>query len=131
MATIRFGLAGLFLLAVVSCTTTGTRQDPKPISEKTAVINLTDSARELRHRKAFEQAAAMLERALRIEPGNPFLWRELALVYLEQGNPGQAIQFAYKSSALTGDESLKRRNSQLVKDARSRLGNTENAGPDL
>ena len=128
---VRFGLAGIILLAAASCTTIGTRQEPQPISDNTAVVNLANSARELRHSKVFEQAAAKLERALRIEPGNAFVWHELALVYLEQGNPDQAIQFAYKSSALTENESLKLRNRRLVRTARSRLGKDEHPGPDL
>lgn len=129
--SIRFGLAGILLFVSASCTTTGIRQEPQPISDNVAVVTLADGARELRQRKVFEQAVAKLERALRIEPGNAFVWHELALVYLAQGNPDQAIQFAYKSSALTGDDSLRRRNDRLVKTAQSRLNKPAGSGADL
>ena len=38
----------------------------------------------------FGQAAATLERALRIEPDNPLLWIELGRIRLAESNPAQA-----------------------------------------
>ena len=50
------------------------------------------------------QAAATLERALRIEPDNPLLWIELGRVRLADSNPGQADAMGRKALALaTGD----------------------------
>lgn len=46
------------------------------------------------------QAAASLERALRIEPRNYFVWSLLAQTYLAQGNFSQADSVAGKSNAL-------------------------------
>lgn len=46
-----------------------------------------------------EAAGASLERALRIEPRNPWLWLELAQVRLNQGQYAQAITLARKSNS--------------------------------
>jgi len=46
------------------------------------------------------QASMTLERALRIEPGQPALWLELARVRLDEGNFAQAEQLARKAEAL-------------------------------
>ena len=91
------------------------------------MVGWADSAAELRDLKQFDQAAAKLERALRVEPGNARLWHELARVHLDQGNADQAIQFAHKSDALAIDESLKSRNRRLIKAARSLPGATRRA----
>src|SRR5205823_1838058 len=54
----------------------------------------------------FGQAAATLERALRIEPDNPLLWIELGRVRLGEGNAAQADAMGRKAVALaTGDPS--------------------------
>ncbi len=47
-----------------------------------------------------EQAAAKLERALRIDPRNPVLWHNLAGVRLQQDDWGRAASLAAKSNAL-------------------------------
>lgn len=127
---IQYALAALFLFALGSCTSTP-RQERQPVSDHPAVVEWVYSARDLRDRKLFEQAAAKLERALRIEPGNARLWHELARVHLEQGNFDQAIQFAYKSNALSRDDKLKSSNRRLVKTAQSQLYGGDNPGSDL
>ncbi|NOX91995.1 MAG: tetratricopeptide repeat protein [Gammaproteobacteria bacterium] len=67
----------------------------------------------------WERAAALLERALRIEPRNAQLWHRLAKVRLQQGRYGMAESLAQKSSALAkDDEALKRRNAELIEIAR-------------
>jgi tetratricopeptide (TPR) repeat protein len=60
------------------------------------------------HRQAlagdYGQAAATLERALRIEPDNPLVWVELGRVQLGENNPAQADAMGRKALALaTGD----------------------------
>src|SRR3546814_20444286 len=47
-----------------------------------------------------DQAAGTLERALRIEPRNYFVWSALAQAYLAQKNYAQAESMAQKSNAL-------------------------------
>ncbi|HEC18338.1 MAG TPA: tetratricopeptide repeat protein [Gammaproteobacteria bacterium] len=67
----------------------------------------------------WERAAALLERALRIEPRNAGLWHRLALVRFRQGRYAMAESLAQKSTALAGDdEALKRRNAELIEMAR-------------
>jgi len=52
----------------------------------------------------YDQAAASLERAIRIEPGNPWLWLELAKVHLASGNLPQADSHARKALSLAGHD---------------------------
>lgn len=69
--------------------------------------------------KQWERAAAYLERALRIEPRNGYLWHRLARVRLQQGQYGQAGNLIQKSNALAGnDPELKLKNQQLLEQLR-------------
>ncbi|MCK5719211.1 MAG: hypothetical protein KAH84_04585 [Thiomargarita sp.] len=54
--------------------------------------------------KQFEQAAASLERALRIEPRHPILWHNLAGIRLSQEDWKRAANLAQKSNSLVGVE---------------------------
>lgn len=75
-----------------------------------------DSQEQLAH---WERAAALLERALRIEPRNARLWHRLAKIRLQQGRYGMAESLAQKSNALAkDDEVLKRLNAELIEEAR-------------
>ncbi len=68
----------------------------------------------------WERAAALLERALRIEPRDAQLWHRLAQVRLQQGQYHLAASLAQKSNALAGDDvQLKEKNTRLVKQARA------------
>ena len=51
-----------------------------------------------------EQASALLERALRIEPRNPTAWHYLGLANLELGNTTQADAMAAKSRSLVAGD---------------------------
>lgn len=62
----------------------------------------------------YPQAAASIERALRIEPGNPYLWLELARVHMATGNDRQAEAHARKALTLAGDDTVARRAAQRV-----------------
>lgn len=69
------------------------------------------------------RAAAVLERALRIEPNNPFIWHRLAKSRLLQGRFAQAEAVALKSNALAvSDAGLVRANWGIVAEARQALG---------
>jgi len=66
------------------------------------------------------QAAATLERALRIEPRNPRLWHELARVRLRQGDTAQAANLAARSNSFAGnDAALRSANQSIIDQARS------------
>jgi len=57
----------------------------------------------------YPAAAASLERAIRIEPGNPWLWLELARVHYAAGDMRQAEAHARKASSLAGTDDAARR----------------------
>jgi tetratricopeptide (TPR) repeat protein len=75
---------------------------PKTADEisNAAVLSLLTQAREQRGAGHPDQAAAALERAVRIEPRNYFVWAALAQVHLDQGSYDQAETFAQKSNML-------------------------------
>ena len=84
-------------------------------NESAAVAALLDSVdRELAAERP-EQALALLERALRIEPRNAALWHYLGLANLALGNHAQAEAMAAKSHSLAGrNRTLRIRNAELT-----------------
>lgn len=97
-------------------------------SGNTAVIALLSKAGDQSAAGQMDEAAANLERALRIEPRNPLLWHELARVRLAQGQYRQAENMAAKSNVLVGtDRDLKARNWRIIGEARNRLGDLQGA----
>jgi hypothetical protein len=92
---------------------------PPPRAETTAVAGLMDSARTDTAAGRLTNAAATLERALRIEPRNARLWHELAQVRFRQGDYSQAESLAARSNTLAGNDSeLRSANQRLIDDAR-------------
>jgi Flp pilus assembly protein TadD len=92
------------------------RQAP-PISAASRTL-LTESRG---HQAAgrYPQAAASIERALRIEPRQPALWLELGTIRLKEGNNAQAESMARKALSLAnGDASIEARAGQLISRAR-------------
>jgi tetratricopeptide (TPR) repeat protein len=65
-----------------------------------AVLSLLNQAREQRSAGNFDQAAAALERAVRIEPRNYFVWAALAQVHLDQHSFDEAETVAQRSNSL-------------------------------
>ena len=64
-------------------------------------------------------AAASVERALRIEPRNPRLWNELARIRLQQRDWAQAESTAARSNTFAGsDSALRASNAQIIDQAR-------------
>ena len=102
---------------------------PEPIeSTNHAVIALLDRAKFDLDAGQREAAGASLERALRIEPRNPWLWYELAQLRLGQGQYAQAVALAHKSISFAGhDKSLPALNWRLVGNARIAQGNPTGA----
>ena len=93
-----------------------------------AVVALLETAREQAAAGQDEQAAANLERALRIEPKNPWLWHRLGVLRLQQGNYQAAVDLAHKSNALaSGNRRLMAGNWELLARAYSALGQEEKA----
>jgi len=74
------------------------------------------------------QAAATLERALRIEPDNPLVWIELGRVRLAGNNPAQADAMGRKALALaSGDVTAQSAAWRLIADSLRARGNNEGA----
>lgn len=85
-----------------------------------AIAGLMDSARADAAAGRLVSAAATLERALRIEPRNPRLWHELALVRQRQGDYAQAASLAARSNSWAGsDSALRAANQRIIEQART------------
>lgn len=102
---------------------------PRPVvSGNRAVIALLDRAGLDSKAGKRETAGASLERALRIEPRNPWLWLELAQVRLAQGQYTQAITLARKSNSFAGRQAyLLSQSWQLIAQAHVAQGDTTGA----
>ncbi len=69
----------------------------------------------------YGEAAAAIERALRIEPRQPLLWLELGNVRLKEGDFAQAESLGRKALSLSaGDAALTARAEQLIATAKKR-----------
>src|SRR5205807_9125341 len=94
---------------------------PAARTENVAIAGLMDTARADAAAGRLANAAATLERALRIEPRNPRLWHELARVRLRQGDNAQAAQLAARSNSFAGSDSqLRAANQAIIEQAGAR-----------
>jgi predicted Zn-dependent protease len=101
---------------------------PPPSDGGGAVVALLDRAERYHRSGDVDNAAATIERALRIDPTNAGLWHRLATLRLEQGRPDQAEQLALKSNALAGDDrALRASNWRLVARARWSVNDSDGA----
>ena len=70
-------------------------------------------------------SAASLERAIKIEPGNAWLWHRLAQTRLRQNRPAEAASIAARSNSLAGDDRvLQARNWRLIADVHHLKGDS-------
>lgn len=93
-----------------------------------AVVALLDQARNQARVGEGEQAAASLERALRIEPRNPWLWHRLAVLRLQQRYWDQAVDLANRSNSLAaGNPRLLGGNWQVIAEALAARGDASGA----
>ena len=120
-------VAALFVIAALVAGCASPTPQVGSMSDNQAVTALVEEARSSRAEMRFGRAAAQLERALRIEPANSVLWHELAWVYMDQGSPDQAIQFATKSNTLTRDNDMESANWGLIAQAYTRKGDRNRA----
>ncbi len=101
---------------------------PPAHTENLAIAGLLLGARTDAAAGRLANAAASLERALRIEPRNPRLWQELARVRLKQGDYAQAESTAARSNSWAGsDNALRADNWRLIAHAREARGDAEGA----
>jgi len=91
-----------------------------------AITILLNEAKEFYDNKENEQAAALIERALRISPRNPILWHNLAGVRLQQEQWERAASLAAKSNALAVKNTMLRvRNWVVIAIACEGLGDVD------
>jgi len=101
---------------------------PATTPQPPAVVALLEHAEQQANAGDLGSAAASLERAIRINPGNAVLWYHLATVRLAQGEALQAEQLAVKSSSLApGNRMQQARNWKLIADARRQRSDLKGA----
>jgi tetratricopeptide (TPR) repeat protein len=72
------------------------------------------------------QAEILLERALRIEPGNPLYWYSLGRAKYDQGDFAQTVQFCLKAEGtMSRNPGLARRNRELLENASRQLADSK------
>lgn len=98
---------------------------PETPAASPAVVALTEQATVASAAGDHDNAATLLERALRMEPRNAELWHALATTRLRGGDDQQAEQFALRSLGLAADRGdLRQRNWSLIAEARAQRGDT-------
>ncbi len=85
--------------------------DPQSVSGASRKIDA--ACRELLYKaidalriKDYIKAQANIERAIRIQPNDPYLWTQLAYVAVERGDELQASAFSRKAAAMAGGNEL-------------------------
>jgi len=94
-----------------------------------AVSTLIKQADQLRRIGDYVGAAANLERALGLQPLEPYIWNRLARVRMEQGRYVQARNLASRSNVLTGGKrgALTRDNRNIIATAQRAAGDRAKA----
>jgi len=99
-----------------------------PVGDPIVIAGLQQDAIELNKKGESAKAAAVLERAIRIQPRNPSLWHQLAEVRYSQQQYAQAESLALRSNGYAAlNTEIRRKNWLLIAEARSKLGNMEGA----
>src|SRR2546426_9677600 len=131
-------LLAFLAAAIAGCATVvpgpGQAPDPPPFpepaarTENLAIAGLMDGARSDAAAGRLTNAAASLERALRIEPRNPRLWQEPARARMKQGDYAQAESTAARSNSSAGPHNpLRAANWRLIAPPREARGGAEGA----
>jgi tetratricopeptide (TPR) repeat protein len=120
----------MLAIVVTGCTGTGSGTSADGVTGEEqaradAVEGLTGASQALLQQSQYQQdmgdypqAAASLERALRIDASSPLLWIELGRVRLTEGDYQQAEQIGRRAQSLAaGNEFLESESLQLVVDA--------------
>lgn len=93
-----------------------------------AASRLVTQAEQQRERGDYVAAAATLERAIRIQPQEAYLWNRLARVRLDQKNYEQAGSFAQKSNTLSkNQDQIKQDNWGMIAATRRATGDQNGA----
>lgn len=103
---------------------------PEPTTipqQNTTTSSLQRNAEISLQQRDYSQAEILLERAVRIDPTNSWLWHDLGRVKFAKGDFPQTIPFCMKSIHLTQDRSLLISNWQLIEKANQQLGQEKKA----
>ncbi len=99
----------------------GRETDPRPEPETGAPSGpsaaLLQESRQHVAAGEYPAATASLERAVRIDPANPWLWLELAKVHFASGNLPQAESHAGKALSLAGRDAAAQEAAEDLLDA--------------
>lgn len=88
----------------------------KAISDKNKSVSLVQKSKKALKRGDFDLAETLLERAIRKDPYNGWLWFELASVNYERGDYDHTLQLCRKSLSLAQNyPALQNKNRQLMK----------------
>ena len=102
-------------------------QEPVLSAASSALVNQAQAQLKLRN---YPVAASSIERALRIEPGNPLLWIELGKVRQAEGNHAQAENMGRRAASLTNAPGASSAAWRLIADslrARGKAGEAQQA----
>jgi len=81
--------------------------------------SLLGRATELESNGDYAKSVSYIERSLRIDPENAYLWYRLANAYFKMGRYQEAIQFAKRSNSFSNrDQRQQTINENLIKHAR-------------
>lgn len=104
---------------------------PKTIEESgasAAVLSLYKQAQQARAAKKYDHAESALNRALRIDPRNPFIWQALANLHLAQHQYDYSENEAQKSTSLgRGNPYIEATNLRILADVREARGDAAGA----
>ena len=96
--------------------------EPENKETKTEALptgSLLVKATEFEKKGNYTKSASFIERSLRIDPENAYLWYRLANANFKMGHYEQAIQFAQRSNSFSNtDKSQLKVNENLIKHAK-------------
>lgn len=93
-----------------------------------AVSNMAAKAKQHMDAQEYDKAASAIERGLRIEPRNGFLWSRLAEIRFLQKDWKQAAQLSARSNSLPNLQAdIKRRNYWMMSQSYQQLGDEAKA----
>lgn len=102
--------------------TDGSGKSAVPVRSSPVIVALMAEAQQSEAAGNRENAAATLERAIRIEPKNPMLWNRLAGIRMQQGKWQQALNMARKSNSLApGNYELQLENWYLILEVKHKV----------
>lgn len=99
---------------------------PEPVLSAASSALVAQALAQLKA-KNYPVAASSLERALRIEPGNPLLWIELGKVRYAEGNHVQAENMGRKAASLSKAPRASSSAWRLIADSLRARGKTKEA----